>query len=184
MNHNIYLVRHAHSVYTPDELHRPLSERGETDTKRVTQILKEEHIDYVYSSPYKRAIQTVQGVADFLRVNVLIEDRFKERRLAKKPVADFTHAITKVWENDSFFFKGGESNKMAQQRGIQGLMKVIEDHPGKNIVIGTHGNIMVLMMNYFNEAYGFQFWQELDMPDIYKLTFTNSRLIEVTRLWK
>lgn len=184
MNNNIYLVRHAHSIYTPDEIRRPLSERGEADAKRVTQILKEEHIDCVYSSPYKRAMQTVQGVADFFSVNLLIEECFKERKLAEGPVADFTQAITKVWENDNFYFKGGESNKIAQQRGIQGLIEVIDEHPGKNIVIGTHGNIMVLMMNYFDEAYGFQFWQELEMPDIYKLTFTNTRLIDVTRLWK
>ena len=34
MNTNIYLVRHAHYLYTPDELNRPLSEKGYTVSER------------------------------------------------------------------------------------------------------------------------------------------------------
>lgn len=36
MGTNLYLVRHAHSVYTPDERNRPLSERGCLDAKKVS----------------------------------------------------------------------------------------------------------------------------------------------------
>jgi 2,3-bisphosphoglycerate-dependent phosphoglycerate mutase len=39
-------------------------------------------------------------------------------------------------------------------------------------------------MNYFDENYGFNFWRELDMPDIYKLTFDGTTLKEVNRIWK
>jgi len=56
-------------------------------------------------------------------------------------------------------------------------------YEGKNIVVGTHGNIMVLMMNYFDPNYDFHFWRNLDMPDIYKLTFKGDKLKEVHRLW-
>lgn len=35
MNTNIYLVRHGHSVYTSDELNRPLSEKGFRDADRI-----------------------------------------------------------------------------------------------------------------------------------------------------
>ncbi len=61
---NLYLVRHAHSIYTPDELERPLSERGFADAQTVTKLLKKENIEFVYSSPYKRAIQTIEGLAN------------------------------------------------------------------------------------------------------------------------
>ncbi len=63
---SIYFVRHAHSTYTPDELGRPLSKKGFEDAKRVTESLLSENINVVLSSPYKRAIQTVQGIADTL----------------------------------------------------------------------------------------------------------------------
>ena len=31
---NVYFVRHAHSIYTPEELERPLSKRGFEDAQR------------------------------------------------------------------------------------------------------------------------------------------------------
>ena len=43
---------------------------------------------------------------------------------------------------------------------------------------------MVLIMNYFDRKYDFSFWKGLDMPDIYKLTFDNTKLIEVNKVWE
>ena len=71
------------------------------------------------SSPYKRAIQTVEGIATYIEKEIEIENDFKERKLAAEPVKDFTRAITKVWENPSFSWDGGESNNVAQKRGVE-----------------------------------------------------------------
>ena len=179
----LYFVRHAHSTYTPDELNRPLSERGFADASNITKILKTEEIDVVVSSPYKRAVQTVQGIADKIEVEVEIIDGFKERILTTAPAEDFTHAITKVWEDFNFSWEGGESNIVAQKRGVETTLSLIDKYQNKNVVIGTHGNIMVLIMNYFDKQYDFTFWQNLDMPDIYKLTFDEKYLKKVERLW-
>jgi 2,3-bisphosphoglycerate-dependent phosphoglycerate mutase len=180
---NLYFVRHAHSIYTPEELKRPLSTKGLSDVEKINQLLIQESIDYVISSPYLRAVQTVEGVAKSTEKEVIIEDTFKERQLSSRPVEDFQLAITKVWKEPSFCWEGGESNVVAQKRGVESTLKVLERYEGKNIVIGTHGNIMVLIMNYFDNNYGFDFWKELNMPDIYKLTFDKSELKEVNRIW-
>lgn len=180
---NIIFVRHAHSIYTPDELGRPLSEKGTTDAKRVTEILKKEKIDVVISSPYKRAIQTVEGIANTIEKEIEMVNDFRERTLSSVPVDDFQAAITKVWEDPQFALDGGESNAVAQERGVNITFQIIEKYKGKNVVIGTHGNIMVLIMNYFNEKYDFTFWKNLNMPDIYKCTFEERELVNVQRLW-
>lgn len=181
---NLFLVRHAHSVYTPDELGRPLSERGFSDIPKVNEILTSENIDIVISSPYKRAIQTVEGIAAHIDKEVEILEGFKERLLSADSVEDFNHAITKVWDDFSFSLKGGESNNMAQARGVETTYTVLDKYKGKNVVIGTHGNIMVLIMNYFNSQFDFPFWKKLDMPDIYKLSFDGKELKSVSRLWE
>ncbi|MBP2242835.1 2,3-bisphosphoglycerate-dependent phosphoglycerate mutase [Cytobacillus eiseniae] len=181
---NLYFVRHAHSTYTPDEAGRPLSDRGFTDANTVTNLLKKENIDIVFSSPYRRAIQTVEGMAKYLNKEIVLVDDFKERLLAENPVKDFTAAITKVWKDDNFSWEGGESNKTAQKRGVYATLQVLENYPGKNVVIGTHGNIMVLIMNHFDRKYGFGFWKELEMPDIYKLSFDGKKLVHVKRIWE
>lgn len=181
---NVFLVRHAHSVYTPDELHRPLSERGVSDANKVTEQLKHEEITVCVSSPYQRAIQTIEGISQIQNLKIIIEDDFRERLLSGTPVEDFASVINKVWENPSFCLEGGESNLMAQERGVRALHKVIKSYAGENIVIGAHGNIMILIMNYFDPRFDFTAWQQLDMPDIYKLSFNNMELIEITSAWK
>ncbi|WP_100404304.1 histidine phosphatase family protein [Bacillus solitudinis] len=180
---NLYFVRHAHSTYTPDELNRPLSERGFTDATRVTKLLEKEEVDIVVSSPYKRAVQTVAGIAEHINRKVEIIDGFKERTLTTVPAEDFTLAITKVWEDYNFSWEGGESNFVAQKRGVDSTYNVLESYKDKNVVTGTHGNIMVLIMNFFDKQYDFSFWQNLDMPDIYKLTFDGKLLRHAERLW-
>ena len=184
MNTNIYLVRHAHSIYTPDELNRPLSEKGYRDSERVRAILLTESIDVVLASPFKRAIQTVEGVAKDINVEILAEEGFKERKVAEDSVDNFDSAMTKLWTNFEFAFKHGESNLEAQKRGINALNKVLDKYNGKNIVIGTHGNIMVLIMNYFDNKYNFDLWKNLSMPDIYKLSFREKKFIGSERIWK
>ncbi|TFE01522.1 histidine phosphatase family protein [Jeotgalibacillus salarius] len=179
---NIYLVRHAHSVYTTDEHSRPLSEKGLGDAAEVTKILKSENIHVVISSPYKRAIQTVEGIAAYIEKEVEIVEDFRERALTDEPAEDFTKAITRVWEDFNFSWDGGESNVAAQERGVQALFDVLERFEGQNIVIGAHGNIMVLIMNYFDQVYDFAFWKELAMPDIHKLSFEERALKWVERI--
>ena len=181
---NLYFVRHAHSNYSADELGRPLSEQGFVDAKQITNLLKQENIDVVVSSPYKRAIQTVEGVAQYLEKEIVMMDAFKERILSEQPVADFNEAMLQVWSDFDFSFPRGESNDQAQARGVRTTKEILGKYEGQNIAIGTHGNIMVLIMNYFDPIYDFSFWEQLEMPDIYQLTFYEQQLIVVKRVDK
>jgi 2,3-bisphosphoglycerate-dependent phosphoglycerate mutase len=178
----IYLVRHAHSVYTPEELTRPLSEKGKRDALHVTERLKNEKIDVVCSSPYKRAVETVDGIAQYINQEITLVEEMRERTLSAVPVENFQEAISSVWADPTSSLEGGESNLTAQNRGVYGIFKIMEEYNGKNVVIGTHGNIMVLIMNYFDETYGVEFWRELEMPDIYCLTFDDANLQSVSRI--
>ncbi|MFE6799925.1 histidine phosphatase family protein [Paenibacillus chitinolyticus] len=110
---NLYFVRHAHSTYSPDQLNRPISERGKEDARKVTEILKNKGINVRISSPNKRAIQTIEGLTGIYGIDIVIEEDFKERLLSEKPLNDFDSAIAKVWEDYSFSWDGGESNVVA-----------------------------------------------------------------------
>lgn len=180
----VYMVRHAHSGYTPDELNRPLSPQGEEAAGKVADLLAGERITAILSSPYKRAVQTVEPLAARNGLVIQIEDDFRERLLAGQHLDNFDHAIRKVWEDVSFAWPGGESNRVAQQRGALALEKVLHRYQGETIAIGTHGNLMALMMNALNSDYGFDFWKRLAMPDIYKLSFSGFALAGVERIWK
>ena len=181
---NLYFVRHAHSIYSADELGRPLSEKGLVDAKQITNLLILEDIEVVVSSPYKRAVQTVEGITDHLKTKIEIIDSFKERILSVHPVADFKEAMLQVWSDFDFSLLSGESNHNAQARGVQATKEILQKYEGQKVVIGTHGNIMVLIMNYFDPTYDYHFWEQLQMPDIYQLTFYEQQLIGVKRVNK
>lgn len=110
----IYFVRHAHSIYTPNELERPLSERGLCDVDRLNKIFTKKALDLVMASPYKRAVQTVEGLANANGQEVIINTAFRERLLSSEPVDNFHQAISKVWSQPSFAWPGGESSIDAQ----------------------------------------------------------------------
>ena len=61
---HLYYVRHAQPDYSVhDDLTRPLTEKGMRDCALVTDFLTDKSIDRVFSSPYKRAVDTVQPFA-------------------------------------------------------------------------------------------------------------------------
>ncbi|GAB0168125.1 histidine phosphatase family protein [Lysinibacillus sp. CTST325] len=180
----IYFVRHAHSHYNADEYNRPLSSKGFEDRDRVTRLFENKDIHTIYSSPYKRAVQTVESIAQEHKLQIKTIDSFKERILSNGNLLDFDAAIHQVWRHPNFAFEGGESNETAKERAITTLQKIILTHPNDNIVIGTHGNIMVLMMHYFDVHYDHTFWKKLSMPDVYQLTFQDLALSNVQRIWE
>ena len=171
---HVYMVRHAESPFSPgQEEIRGLSERGWEDAKRVAERLKPEQIDVFISSNYARALQTIEEAARQQSQAIIMEPRFRERELASWDYrfADFEQGIKQVFDNQSFAYPGGESNEVARERGIAALKDVLDHHRGKKIGIGTHGNIMTIMMNHYDKQYDFAFWKKTTKPDIYKLSF-------------
>jgi 2,3-bisphosphoglycerate-dependent phosphoglycerate mutase len=179
----IYIVRHAHSTYTPDEVGRGLSDSGKKAASHVKELLEGNHMEIFISSPYKRAVETIKGAAEASGIEILLEESFKERILGENPVEDFEETLNELWKNPDLALPGGESNRQAQRRGVEGILEVLRKYEGKGIAIGTHGNIMTLIMNYFDSNYNYEFWKKLSMPDIYKLVFQGQALQQIQRIW-
>ena len=58
----IYFVRHVEPNYNNhDDMSRELTDKGIADSKLVTRFLSDKNVDIVFSSPYKRAIDTVRN---------------------------------------------------------------------------------------------------------------------------
>ena len=63
----VYFIRHAEADNTDDDgRNRLLTEKGMKDRAVVTAFLQDKKIDTVFSSPYKRAIDTL---VDFTEKN-------------------------------------------------------------------------------------------------------------------
>ncbi|WP_127534050.1 histidine phosphatase family protein [Paenibacillus kobensis] len=186
MTTTVYLIRHAESEYVEGaERSRGLSVRGERDAQRVSETLKGIEIYQLVSSPYERAIATIKPLADNLGLDITLIEDLRERTIGDFGDAGFREAKLQVYEHFQFAYpQGGESSAAAQARAAAVMNRLLEQYEGQSIAIGTHGDIMTLMLHYFNAEYGYTFWQSTTMPDIYKLTFDGKRLESVERLWR
>ena len=178
----LYLVRHAHAHWSPDEA-RPLSAEGARAAARLAEIFDGRAVHAVYSSPSQRAIETVSVIARRRGLTPIIIEDLRERDLRPVPSEDFVEAARETWRQPHATPFGGEANAVAQARGLAVLRRLLTGHGGVDVVVSTHGTLMALMMNGLDPAYGFQFWQRLTFPDVFCLTVVAGRMIAVDRIW-
>ncbi|MDQ0170541.1 histidine phosphatase family protein [Paenibacillus tundrae] len=184
MKTTVYMVRHAESPYDEgNERTRGLTAKGKADVEKVTKLLSDEGIDIILSSPYRRAVLSVEGLAQHLNLEIETFEDLRERHFSSDDVIDLMSNIRNNFYNAEYVFPGGESNADCQNRSITVLKTILKEHKGKKIAIGTHGLVMTLMMNHFDSNYGLAFLDQLKKPDIYKMQFEDLELKEVTRLW-
>lgn len=86
----IYFVRHAQPNYDNhvDE-ERELTKKGLEDRKLVSNYLEDKNIDVVFSSPFKRSVDTVKHFADKHNLSIELVDDFRERRVDSIWIEDF-----------------------------------------------------------------------------------------------
>lgn len=165
----LYFVRHAHSTYSPDERKRPLSDKGRADAIRLLETFQEIPIDRFYSSPYQRAIETIAPLAKARQQSIIEVEELRERLLAPGELDDFQAAVTYVWQHPNENPYGGETNNEASQRIRQFIDELVEKHPDETVVLGTHGNIMVLLLETFDSTFDYAFWKSLPMPAVCRM---------------
>jgi 2,3-bisphosphoglycerate-dependent phosphoglycerate mutase len=69
-------------------------------------------------------------------------------------------------------------------RGFAAVRGLLARHDGQHLVAATHGNLLALILNALDPAYGFDFWRGLSFPDVYRLRFDKRKLITVDRVWR
>ncbi|MGE6753783.1 histidine phosphatase family protein [Rossellomorea sp. NPDC071047] len=183
----VYMVRHGESPKEGNERTRGLTPKGQLDAKRVTELLKDEKIDAVVSSPYLRSILTVEKAAEQIGQEVIVYEDLKERifssednRISDKELVPL---LEKSFGESSYALEGAESNADCLIRAINVLKELLETYKDKRIVIGSHGAVMTLMMGYFNSKYDLDFLYSTSKPDIYRMEFKEKELVNVQRLW-
>jgi len=168
----VYFIRHAQSDNTvKDDRNRPLTEKGAVDCALVTGFLKDKEIDAIFSSPYKRAMDTISEFAKVVGHPIQTVEDFREREHAW--VNDWLSSVTKQWADFTYKLPGDENIEEVQNRNIAALNDVLKQNKDKKIVIGTHGFALSTIINYYDKSFGFN--EFMDMvhitPWIVKMEF-------------
>jgi len=179
----IILVRHAHADWVPGNEARPLSAQGMADAEALVPVLVATAPDVIFSSPFARARQTVEPVAQALNLPIQEAAGLKERTLAEGAVEDFEAAMRASWEDFELVFPGGESSAASQETIFDTVMDLAAQHRDQTLMLAGHGNAFGLLMNRFDRSFGYEFWQSLTWPDVLELTLMSGGLARLERLW-
>ncbi|MCO0817481.1 histidine phosphatase family protein [Lactococcus lactis] len=184
MTTTIYFIRHADSPFIfGEERSRPLSLEGNRASINVAKKLDDVKFDQYISSSYKRAIQTIEPLAN--NKTILLFDELREKRLKGNYKLDkqiIENTIRESFSDKSLKLEGGESTKEVQDRALPIIMSILKDKSLKTVAIGTHGNILTCILNYFDDAIGFEFWKASSKPDIYKCLYSETELLKIERM--
>jgi 2,3-bisphosphoglycerate-dependent phosphoglycerate mutase len=170
----IVLVRHAAAVAPSDPRHeqndRPLAGSGRRDAERLADELAAEAVAAIYSSPYPRAVQTVEPLARRLGLEISLVDDLRERLLSPGALPDWREQLQRSWTDFGYALEHGESSAEAQRRVTEVLATLRRRHPGGRIVVASHGNLIALALHAIApEQVDFEFWAAMPTPAVYVL---------------
>ncbi|ALP38227.1 2,3-bisphosphoglycerate-dependent phosphoglycerate mutase [Paenibacillus sp. RC73] len=185
----IYFVRHSESSKSEgNERTRGLTKKGKFDSHRITELLKDEGISVFISSPYIRAILTIEELAQQSDKEILVFEDLKELVFSREdtiiPDKEVYSLVSKMFKDPYYKEPFGESINDCQRRSVTRLKEIIMNYKGQKIAIGTHGLVMILMMRYFDDQYGYEFLMKTSKPDVYRMEFNDEELIDTQRIYK
>ncbi|MGT2833016.1 histidine phosphatase family protein [Streptococcus halotolerans] len=187
MKQTVYLVRHAEPNYNNhNDEDRELTPKGLQDCQLLLDYFNSITIDSIYSSPFKRAIQTITELAEEKKLLIQITENFKERKIDNIWIDDFNDFAKRQWQDFSYQLASGESLQQVQDRTIQELQKIL-DKKEKTLLISSHGTAISTIINYYDKQFSFDNFQDIKklMPFVATLIFKDGKIedISITNLF-
>lgn len=180
MAKHIYVVRHCEAKgQSPDA---SLTEQGFQQAEVLTEFFADKKIDRIITSPFLRAIQTIESLSKRENINVEIDERLSERILSTSDLPDWYEKLRATFTDMELRFEGGESSNEAMER----IVNVVEEtfkSESEHTIIASHGNIMTLLLKNYNSDVDFQFWTRLSNPDVFQLSVKDHE-VTLERIWE
>lgn len=125
----IWLVRHGDSYQDISEVQDPpLSAPGRDQARRLAERVRRWRPAAVYSSPYRRALQTAETISDDVRVD-----------------ARLVEMALDLGEDGSLHLKEDPNTAAARMRNV--LEDAVRDHTGERVVLVSHGAAIIACLS-------------------------------------
>ena len=169
---SIYLVRHGQTAWNKEEIFRgrrdiPLNETGLKEGELAGEYLRKKEIHVIYSSPLSRALQTAQKIGQFHNLDIrplngIIDMSFGGwEGKSLKEVQEKDEERYRLWieEPHRVKFPGGENLEEVRTRSMAALEEVVQNHPGKTLVLVSHRVINKVLICGILGIDNSHFWQ-------------------------
>ena len=151
---------------------RGLSAEGHRAAADLAVRLHMAPITAIYSSPYRRAIETIEPLAARLKLRVRVRDDLAERWLADRILEEeeWLDAYRRTWDDIDFRPQGGEARRTTQDRAHAALADFRRQHAGETVVVSSHGGLIGCLLRAMDEDMTFERALEMPMPALFELT--------------
>lgn len=163
----IILTRHGQTLWNIEgrvqgSLDSPLTEMGILQARSLALRLKNEKINYIYSSDSLRAIGTAEEIRQELGLNkVSVNPALREFSFGEwegciwQELRETYPDIFKTWDLEPHLVTtpGGENMELVMNRAWAFLQHIIQVHSGETVCLVTHGLTLKLLIT---KALGFE----------------------------
>ena len=179
MQKNIYLIRHCEAKGQSAE--SSLTAKGFEQAEQLSDFFADRKIDRILSSPYLRAVQSIEPLSKRVQIKTEIDERLSERILSTNDLPDWFEKLKETFTNPELRFEGGESSQEAVKR-ILAVVEYVCKSKAKNIIIVSHGNIISLLLRSYDNSFDFECWRNLSNPDVFQIKLASTEAT-VKRIW-
>jgi probable phosphoglycerate mutase len=156
----ILLIRHGDTdnvdKVLAGRIDSPLNDEGVAQSLSIAEVLKHLSIDAIYASPLKRTQQTAQPLANYLHLDVNINNELNQVNFGDLQGLSieelFQDPNWKIFEENPALAKipGGEDGFMVRERVSTAMLKLINQYRHDAVIaIFSHGSIIRHTISYF-----------------------------------
>lgn len=160
MDKTVYLLRHCQAA--GPESAAELTHKGKEQAIELIHFFEKLKVEHIVSSPFTRAIQSIEPTANRLGLQIKTDSRLGEHRLISENIQDWLKRLKESFQNMDLEMTDEESISEVTNKG----MEVLEAAPDSTF-LSIHGNIMGLLLKQINGVQGIKEWIELSHPDVY-----------------
>jgi 2,3-bisphosphoglycerate-dependent phosphoglycerate mutase len=173
---DLLLVRHAAAVapgtagWASRDDERPLTDQGSRAAQELADELEAFVITAAYSSPYTRALQTIEPITRRRQLDIQVLPDLRERQLTDGQRDDWYDHLARSWSDPDYALPGTESGRAAQRRamGVLDLLRVRHADGGR-LLVSSHGNLISLILQSLEPGVDLAFHLGMPNPAIYHL---------------
>ncbi|MCE5172265.1 histidine phosphatase family protein [Paenibacillus profundus] len=192
MSTKLYVIRHcrAQQGLTLNDPDTPLTREGVQQAKLLGEFLQRQGVgstDNLLSSPYRRACETANIIAEKLQLSVSINDKLKELNLGNvsrnEDIGAILAELRVHFEHPEKKFPQGESNHEVQQRVSELVDQLLRGGEQQTHLLVTHQITMTLLLQRYDARFGFETCMELTNPDVFLIEFADGEVQQIRHIW-
>ncbi|MFT8916350.1 MAG: histidine phosphatase family protein [Oenococcus sp.] len=178
----IYFVRHSiRDNRIKNDRKAPLTQQGKKLADALSSYFQDKQIQSIYSSPYLRALETIQPTAKSLQLPITQSEMLRERQSSWQ--TNWQQHLQSLWADFQCQFPNEENMAQVQKRMVAFFAEAIRS-ADNNMIICSHGTALSMLFNHLTAGqFSFKDWQSMNMPEVYLLTLSsNDRFVTLEKI--